>query len=980
MKSKIKYLPILLLIAISKLLSQSTYVVDSATEITQAMVVAMPGDTLVMSSGFWTNEKIVFEGNGTENNHIVLKAEIPGQVVLNGTSTLRISGSYLTVDGLYFYGGYSGSGAIVEFRNGSSKLANNCRFTNSAIVNYNPANKSTDYKWVSLFGTYNRVDNCYFEGKTHDGTTLVVWLDGKPNYHLIDNNYFAKRPELGYNGGETIRIGTSTYSLTDSYTTVEYNYFEHCDGEIEIISNKSGHNIFRYNTFFENNGMLTLRHGNFAEVYGNFFLGNNYSNSGGVRIIGEDHKVYNNYFSDLRGSGFRSALTIMNGVPNSPLNRYYRVQRALVVNNTFVNCTETFNICEGSDSELSLPPIDCIIANNVVKATRQIIDYDEDDEPVNLKYEGNIFYGGSLGIDPVNGISTEDGKLAESLDGLWRPLDDSPVIDASIGTYDFVTDDMDGQSRSGTTDIGADEKSTDPIIHKPLTGDDVGPNWYPPPTPAIKVIKVQAGADSLLNAINKKGRDDIIELITDGGIYTISGEITVDSELIIRGADSLTNNPIIQNISASSSKSIFVLDDGAYLDLSNVELDGLAGTNNPAKYLIRTDSNPMTKDYKLKVRNSFLRDVVSGSEGNFFRAYEGTFADTIIFAHCLFTNAGKEGIRLKDEQTNSGKYNVGYFRISNSTFWNTKREAINIYGGDAVLFTPGPEFQIISSTFYKCGIDGTPIIETKDTDDTEIINCIFAESNHNISVSLYSQIAELSYSSFYNVGEIELNNNAKIGTGIVNYDPKFEDPSSSNFSITGSSFTLKSSDKSGPLGDPRWAVNSPEFTKLSITVFGEGSVATEPDSNGLFFDLNSSITVTAIPGENYNFTQWSGDLSGNDISAPLVMDSDKSIFAIFELSTDVEFELAPNEYKLHPVFPNPFNPSTQINFQLKEQAFVNISIYNTIGEKVQTLIAEIYSTGHHSLHWQPNNLGSGIYIVRMVTDNYVFTQKAILIK
>jgi len=252
------------------------YYVTTSSEITSAMNGAQPGDTLTMATGVWTDAHIVFEGNGTEDQPILLRSESPGYVILSGSSNLRIAGDYLIVDGLYFKNGYSSSGGVIEFRNGSSNLSNYCRLTNTAIENYNPANASIGYKWVSLYGSHNRVDHCYFKGKNHIGTTLVVWFerisDPPAHYHLIDHNYFAHRPELGENGGETIRIGTSTYSMSDSYTIVEHNYFEYCNGEAEIISNKSCENIYRYNTFYECKGALTLRHGNRCTVYGNFFL------------------------------------------------------------------------------------------------------------------------------------------------------------------------------------------------------------------------------------------------------------------------------------------------------------------------------------------------------------------------------------------------------------------------------------------------------------------------------------------------------------------------------------------------------------------------------------------------------------------------------------------------------------------------------------------------------------------------------------
>ena len=87
-------------------------------------------------------------------------------------------------------------------------------------------------------------------------------VESQENHHRIDHNYFGQRPILGSNGGETLRIGTSHYSLSNSYTMIESNYFDRCNGEVEIISNKSGSNTIQNNVFFESRGTLTLRHGN----------------------------------------------------------------------------------------------------------------------------------------------------------------------------------------------------------------------------------------------------------------------------------------------------------------------------------------------------------------------------------------------------------------------------------------------------------------------------------------------------------------------------------------------------------------------------------------------------------------------------------------------------------------------------------------------------------------------------------------------
>jgi len=454
------------------------YLVSNVNDFNSAQSKVLPGDTVMMKNGSWRNSSLVFSCNGTSDKPITLCGQTPGQVILCGTSNLKIAGNYLIVSGLYFKDGYSSSGDVIQFRNGSSNEANHCRLTNCAIVDFNPSDSNIDYKWVSIYGTYNRVDHCYFEGKSNLGTTLVVWLENHPNYHQIDSNYFSSRPYLGgLNGAETIRVGTSDWSLYDSYTTVEYNYFENCDGEIEIISNKSCNNVYRYNTFFECSGTLTLREGNNCTVEGNYFIGNNKSNTGGVRIIGENHKVYNNYFYGLTGNGYRSALAIVDGIPNTPLSGYAQVKNAIVAFNTFVNNKYSFNIGISQDSNQSLPPIDCTIANNIVMSNHSpIVQFGT--IPENLTWKGNIMFGASLGIVQPDGINIIDPELYLAGDGIFRPQQSSPVVNSAQGYFPFITDDIDGQPRYSVKDIGCDQLSIAPVIRKMIKSSDVGVKWF----------------------------------------------------------------------------------------------------------------------------------------------------------------------------------------------------------------------------------------------------------------------------------------------------------------------------------------------------------------------------------------------------------------------------------------------------------------------------------------------------------------------
>ena len=467
--------------------------VHTESQLDSAISNANPGDTILMASGTWTDVVIDFDANGVAGQPITLRAEVDGQVKIEGESRLEIAGDYLVVRGLHFTNGSIDDGDhVIAFRGGASDLANHSRLTNCAITNYNPPSASTNYKWVSVYGLHNRVDHCTFTGMNHEGVTLTVWLEtGAPaNHTRIDHNFFADHAEGDGNGWETIRIGTSSRSMQDSKTIVENNYFYRCDGEIEIISNKSVGNIFRHNTFESCDGQLTLRHGNECVVEGNFFLGNGVSGSSGVRVIGEDHVVVNNYFENLRGTGSRAAVSFYNGVPNSPLNRYFQVKRALVAFNTFSGCSDNFVI--GIDSsDTSLPPLDCVIANNIIEGNdAPLIEYET--SPINMQYEGNIFHGASLGISQASGIQIVDPLLSLAADGLMRPASTSPAIDSAAGSYPDFMMDLDGDLRSsGSKDIGADELASTAPTYRPLGAHDVGPRWMRPSDLVINNITYQ---------------------------------------------------------------------------------------------------------------------------------------------------------------------------------------------------------------------------------------------------------------------------------------------------------------------------------------------------------------------------------------------------------------------------------------------------------------------------------------------------------
>ncbi len=465
------------------------FMVSNASQISSAMNSAGPGDTLIMTDGVWNNQHIAFEGFGTSLNPITLRPQTPGGVTLNGSSTLGISGDWLVVDGLQFIGGTTSGTNVIEFRGGNGG-ATNSRMTNTTMIDYNPASTSTRYQWVGIYGNNNRVDHNYFENQNHNGVTIVDWVGKTGNStgsNRIDSNYFYNMPSGGgENGWETIRIADSANSMTHTNDVIENNLFYRVNGEIEIISNKSGSNTYRNNTFLESEGTLTLRHGNNALVEGNFFLGNGASQTGGIRVIGEDHTIINNYLEGLDGRN-GGAISISAGVPNSELNEYFQVKNVVIAHNTIVDVSDAMiKLDDGlGSSGRTLLAENVTLANNLLRNSASTSDpIFQGGEGSGWTWEGNIAWGKPLGTGAGNpGVSNVDPLIALEADGLWRPQAGSPAINGGAGDYSsLLTDDMDGQSRIGTYDVGADEVSGATITRGPLQIGDVGPLWMFPPT------------------------------------------------------------------------------------------------------------------------------------------------------------------------------------------------------------------------------------------------------------------------------------------------------------------------------------------------------------------------------------------------------------------------------------------------------------------------------------------------------------------
>ena len=691
------------LLVLSFVLSQAghteTLLVRSQEEFEDAVDDLEPGDTVVLANGIWRDFEILFTGFGTPDQPITLTAETKGEVVIAGQSNLRMAGEHLVVSGLVFRDGYTPTNTVVSFRRTRGNYAYYSRVTETVIDRFNnPERYETDF-WVMMYGKHNRFDHNHLAGKSNAGVTMAVRLDSEDsqqNRHRIDHNYFGPRTVLGSNGGETLRIGTSHYSLADSLTVVENNYFDRCNGEVEIISSKSGGNVYRGNVFFESRGTLTLRHGNGNVVENNVFLGNGVDHTGGIRIINADQTIRNNYLHGLTGHRFGGALVVMNGVPDSPINRYHQVDNALIENNSIIE-SHHIELAAGSDEERSATPVNSVFRSNL------------------------IYNGGGRNViavhDDVSGIDFQRNVL--------NSVDD-PVLEAG-----FVNTELELISADDGLLFPADERYAGigaPRDVRILDRSATGVTWYPKPDRANrfdtgKTVTTMPGLDSLFEAARDADAGDVIAL--NPGEYLETKAIVLDRPLTFQAVPGTTTIEFERT-------ALFEIAAGGSLKLSGVTISGRAAPDVAGNSAIRTSRYSMLGNYALIVENSTVRDLNTNHSFNFFSLAKHTFADRLVVSDSTFQDITGHVFALNRETDDLGIYNGEYISITGTAFENVSGAVADIYRGGTDESTFGPHFELRSSSLVSVGNGSRNKSEASirllGVQATDIFDNVFAES------------------------------------------------------------------------------------------------------------------------------------------------------------------------------------------------------------------------------------------------------------
>jgi uncharacterized repeat protein (TIGR02543 family) len=492
----------------------SKRIVTNVTEFKAAMNAMNPGDTVLVADGTYNIGGLEITRGGSALKPILIKSQNRFGAKITGATTLTLTGqTYVTYEGFDF--NVDPVSTIFKMQGCSYVRITRNQFKMSTLTDTQTS------KWIIIgdlwdaetcSSHHNRIDHNLFDGKYDQGAWLI--LDGShgtvpavSKYDRIDHNIFRNNTPRIANEKETVRLGVSDLSKLDAYAVVEYNLFEDCDGDPEIVSVKSCSDTVRYNTFRRCVGTVCLRQGNNSVVEGNYFFGEGKTTvydsetigCGGVRVYGLNHKIINNYFEGLTGSKWDAACTMTNGdVTNTSTSNssHFLPENVVFAFNTLINNVSNIEIGFDNNAAYGKAPKNCTIANNIVVAAQNpLVKYYSTTSLAGVSFAGNLMYPTGTSTVGLTGytdaqIKTADPMLVKASDRAYGSASDmqtpfqvykltagSPAVNASTGSFDYVTVDFELQPAVGVRDIGADEYNADaPVLNGELSEDFAGPS------------------------------------------------------------------------------------------------------------------------------------------------------------------------------------------------------------------------------------------------------------------------------------------------------------------------------------------------------------------------------------------------------------------------------------------------------------------------------------------------------------------------
>ena len=401
--------------------------VTSETELQTAVNQAKPGDEIVIANGLYSDWDITVPCKGTEEAPITIRAQSPQGVTLTDESTFKVSGAYIIIRDIRFE---------------DCRLLDSCVLLDSALnVRVTACVFEGAFGRAPVIGVKGhsvgcRIDHCKFIKPEARSIQISVRGEKSPMRTRIDHNLFQDVPPIpAGNGRETIQIGQSQpkWGWFSPMTIVENNTFLRCDGEIEIISNKSSRNTYRNNLFKDCKGELVMRGASHCTIEGNRFE----NCTGGVRLSGTHHRVENNLIINSQKIGIQ----LRYGMTKELGGHYQAVSNCLIKNNTVINSGSvglyvgtSRNRDAGEKGISTIAPFNNQIVNNIVIGNQgDIVKIDH--APDNMIVDNWFYATDKASASTLDKNTTGDPQL----DTHHQPKPESPAKNAGATLTELKT-------------------------------------------------------------------------------------------------------------------------------------------------------------------------------------------------------------------------------------------------------------------------------------------------------------------------------------------------------------------------------------------------------------------------------------------------------------------------------------------------------------------------------------------------------------
>ncbi len=458
-------------------------------------------------------------------------------------------------------------------------------------------------------------------------------------------------------------------------------------------------------------------------------------------------------------------------------------------------------------------------------------------------------------------------------------------------TFNIATVKTNGSSTIGFGMLGDDPQYTDPTnddytlsITSPLLGaaDDgwaMGDLRWDPTYIPVTIHKVDAGDNTLNDAISAAADGDIIELQTSGGLYSHSSgdKMIIDKTLTIRARAGLAQKPVIRNTNlAAGSARIFEIRAGGNLTLQGLDLDCRAedGGAPHAKNAVRSQDVVAEADsfhFELRIEDCLIHDSKEAA----IKAHTYTIGDTVKIRNTWIYNTNNEALLFR-ESTSGGGPNMKYIEVENCTFTNIGRQALYLEFSDPIIRINHCTFDSIS---VRSG-QNKRMIYPKNVTDVQITNSIFTNQGgtKTESITLYGN-SSISYCDTFNIATVKTNGSSTVGAGMLDVDPLYNNPANMDYRLATASPVRGAASDGFAMGDLRWEADPGSFI-LTIVTEGSGLVTLDPP--GGMYAPNTTVTLTADPDPGWAFDLWVGNVfPPNANPVTITMTQDETVTARF---------------------------------------------------------------------------------------------------